>query len=58
MAKFIHINQADNVAVAVSDVAAGEAFVAGGRTLNTVSAIPAGDKGALQDVPEGGTVIK
>lgn len=58
MAKFIHINQADNVAVAVSDVAAGEAFVAGGRTLNTVSAIPAGHKVALEDIQEGGNVIK
>lgn len=58
MARFIHINPADNVAVAVSDVAAGESVSAGGRTFVTLSAIPAGHKVALDDIPENGNVIK
>lgn len=54
MADWIHINHADNVAVALTDLAAGR--VAEGTTL--LQDIPAGHKFTLADLHEGDEVIK
>ena len=58
MARFIKINQADNVAVAVSDVASGEACVVDGVGMTALEDIPAGHKMALRDIGQGENVIK
>ncbi len=58
MATVIKINQADNVAVAVSNVAAGEVCHAEGRQITAVADIPAGHKMALKDLAAGVNVIK
>ena len=58
MAVIIKINQADNVAVAVTDVAAGEICHVDGREITAASAIPAGHKMALQPLVKGADVIK
>ena len=58
MAVIIKINQADNVAVAVTDVAAGEICHVDGREITAASAIPAGHKMALQPLDKGADVIK
>ena len=54
MADWIHINPADNVAVALTDLAAGR--IAEGTTL--LQDIPAGHKFTLADLHEGDEVIK
>lgn len=58
MSRFIHINPADNVAVAVNDTPAGECVEIDGRIITTLSPVGAGHKLALEDIPEGGNVIK
>ena len=58
MAKFIRINIADNVAVAVSDAAKGESCLVDGAALVAVDDIPAGHKIALKDFTAGENVIK
>ena len=58
MAAVIKINQADNVAVAVSNVPAGESCHVDGRQVTAVSDIPAGHKMALKDLRAGDNVIK
>ena len=58
MAKFIRINIADNVAVAVSDAAKGESCLVDGAGLVAVDDIPAGHKIALKDFTAGENVIK
>ena len=54
MAKYIHINEADNVAVALEQLKQGETCL--GVTLR--EDIPAGHKFALKDIPAGENVIK
>lgn len=58
MAKFIKINPSDNVAVALSDAAAGEECLIDGTPVTAASDIPAGHKMALEDLHEGADVIK
>lgn len=58
MAAVLKINQADNVAVAVSDVAAGDVCLVDGRRIVALSGIPAGHKMALRDIGKGENVIK
>lgn len=58
MAEFIKINPADNVAVAIKDIEAGMCFDINGINICTSSAVSAGHKIALQDMPEGTHVVK
>ncbi len=58
MSKFIKINAADNVAVAIHDVEAGTCFDIDGVHLTTISVIPAGHKVALRDMVQGEAVVK
>ena len=55
----IVINPADNTAVAVGSIKAGESFItAGGQKIMTKADIAPGHKIALRDIPAGGDVIK
>ena len=58
MAAIIKINHADNVAVAVSNVTAGEVCQVGPEEVTATADIPAGHKIALEDLAEGADVIK
>lgn len=58
MAKFIKINPADNVAVAISDVAAGETVNIDGHEIEVKSDIPAGHKMVLEDIAAGENIMK
>ncbi|MBQ9065674.1 MAG: altronate dehydratase [Blautia sp.] len=58
MANVIRIHENDNVAVALSPVAAGEQITAGGITVTALEDIPQGHKIALTDIGEGENVIK
>ncbi len=56
--EFIRINPADNVAVAVRDVAAGGRFDVDGMQITVLEAVPAGHKVALRDMESGEDVVK
>ena len=56
--KFIRINAADNVAVALQDTDAGTRVDVDGVDLHTACNITAGHKIALQDIEEGENVVK
>ena len=56
--KFLKINTADNVAVAIVDLPAGEQMVIDGITITLNENVPAGHKFALKDFAEGENVIK
>lgn len=56
--KFIRINAADNVAVALHDVEAGTCLDIDGVDFATCCYIPAGHKVALHDMSEGENVVK
>ncbi|MDR0540670.1 MAG: altronate dehydratase family protein [Dysgonamonadaceae bacterium] len=56
--KYIKINPADNVAVALTDLHSGESIRMGDTTITLISDVPAGHKFALEAVPEKGDVIK
>lgn len=56
--KFIRINAADNVAVALQDADAGTRVDVDGVDLHTACKITAGHKIALQDMEEGENVVK
>jgi altronate hydrolase len=56
--KYLRINPADNVAVAITALAAGEHVSVDGIDITLKSDIPAGHKFALQDFAEGEHVIK
>ena len=56
--KFIRINAADNVAVALQEVEAGTRLDIDGGDIATCCKIPAGHKVALQDMPEGENIVK
>ena len=54
----IQISPADNVAVAVKPVLAGQQLETGGTRVTARSDMPFGHKIALADIPEGGEVVK
>ncbi len=56
--KFIKINEADNVAVAISDLRAGESVRVDDMDIILYSDIPAGHKFALKGIAEGENVVK
>lgn len=56
--KFIRINAADNVAVALQEVEAGTRIDIDGVNAAACCKIPAGHKVALQDMPEGENIVK
>lgn len=56
--KFIRINVADNVAVALQEVEAGTRIDIDGVDAAACCKIPAGHKVALQDMPEGENIVK
>lgn len=56
--KFLQINPADNVAVAIVNLAAGEQVEINGKQIILREDIPAGHKFALGDIGEGENVIK
>lgn len=58
MSKFIRINAADNVAVAVSDAHAGDHIVIDGEETVALTDIPAGHKMVLTDLSAGDNIIK
>ena len=51
--KFLKINTADNVAVAIVDLPAGEQMVIDGITITLNENVPAGHKFAQKDCAEG-----
>lgn len=58
MAKFIKINPADNVVVAINDVAAGEKVNIDGQEITVRDNIPAGHKMTLKPLVEGNNIVK
>lgn len=58
MKKYIQINRADNVAVAVDTLSAGDHITVGTTTVTVREKIPAGHKVALQDFKTGESIIK
>ncbi|MDR0988163.1 MAG: altronate dehydratase family protein [Prevotellaceae bacterium] len=56
--KFLRINPADNVAVAITTLPAGEHLSIDGYDITLKEEIPAGHKFALKDLAEGENVIK
>ena len=58
MAKFIKINRADNVAVAINDVKAGEKVEIDGLDIIVKDDIPAGHKMALSGLKSGEDIMK
>ena len=58
MKKYIQINRADNVVVAVDTLSAGDHITVGTTTVTVREEIPAGHKVALQDFKTGESIIK
>ena len=56
--KYLKINSADNVAVAITALPAGEKLTVDGKEIILNEDIPAGHKFALKDFAEGENVIK
>ena len=56
--KYLKINPDDNVAVAISDLKAGEEITVANQTIRLAEDVPAGHKVALKDFAEGENVIK
>ena len=56
--KLLKIHPNDNVAVALEDVAAGEAIEVAGQQITAVQDIPRGHKIALEDIAEGASPTK
>ena len=56
--KYLKINPADNVAVAISDLGAGEVITIDGVSITINQDVPAGHKVALKDFAEGENVVK
>jgi altronate dehydratase len=52
------LNAADNVAVAVAELAPGETVEAGGVAVPVADPIPSGHKLALRPIGEGGKILK
>ena len=57
-AKYLKINPADNVAVAITALPAGEKLTVDGKGITLNEDVPAGPKFALKDFAEGENVIK
>lgn len=58
MDKYIKINPADNIIVAVEIIPAGSTIEIDGKSLQVSRAIPAGHKVAVQDFEPGDNIIK
>ena len=56
--KYLKINVADNVAVAISDLKAGQTITVDGVDIHVNQDVPAGHKVALKDFAEGENIIK
>ena len=56
--RVVHVHPDDNVAVAVSEIAADSHFEVDGNGITTTAAIPPGHKVALAPIAEGSDVIK
>lgn len=56
--KYLKINTADNVAVAIIALPAGEKLIVDGKEIILNEDVPAGHKFALKDFTEGENVIK
>lgn len=56
--KYLKINTADNVAVAIVALPAGEKLIVDGKEIILNEDVPAGHKFALKDFTEGENVIK
>ena len=56
--KYLKINPDDNVAVAISDLKAGEEITVANQTIRLAEDVPAGHKVALKDFAEGENDIK
>ncbi|MBQ8520413.1 MAG: altronate dehydratase [Bacteroides sp.] len=56
--KYLKINPADNVVVAISDLKAGEVILEGDKEIVLKEDVPAGHKVTLKDFAEGENVIK
>ncbi|GHT41616.1 altronate hydrolase [Bacteroidia bacterium] len=56
--KFLKINPADNVAVALTDLSEGTQLSVDGKAITIQSDVPSGHKFALSDIPEKADVIK
>ncbi len=56
--KIMKINPADNVAVALTDIAAGETAETGGASVTAKVPIPRGHKIALTDIAKGQDIVK
>ena len=55
---YLRINPADNVAVAIAALKAGEQIAIAGECINVTEDIPAGHKIALKDFAEGENIVK
>ena len=58
MKRYLRINEADDVAIALDDLAAGEVIEVGGCSVTLAENIDKGHKVALKDIAEGENVIK
>ncbi len=58
MEQLLRINKRDNVAVAISPFFKGDIITFEGETYTMLTDLPSGHKLALQDIPEGGKIIK
>ena len=56
--KYLKINPADNVVVAISDLKAGEAITVDGHAITLKEDVPAGHKVTLKDFAQGENIIK
>jgi altronate dehydratase small subunit len=56
--KLIILDDADNVATAIADIAKGEQLTSGGHAVTTVEEIPFGHKVALTAIPNGESILK
>ena len=54
--KYLKINPADNVVVAISDLKAGEAITVDGHAITLKEDVPAGHKVTLKDFAQNGVV--
>ncbi len=54
----IHLNSADNIAIARVPLAAGQGIVVEGRTITLLEAVPAGHKVALSEISAGQPVVR
>ena len=56
--KYLKINPADNVVVAISDLKAGETITVDGHVITLKEDVPAGHKVTLKDFAQGENIIK